>query len=145
MKMRRGTMMRLSFLGAVFISFVSVFQLFRIFVTTTSTDYICNPGVAFGAELPSPVFIVMWIVVMLLILYLWYDARPSKFTWHIPYVAILAGGVSNIIDRSVHGCVIDYLRIVPWNVFNLADTAIFMGVILIIVYNWKSQPISHKS
>jgi len=61
-------------------------------------------------------------------------------TYYIPSALILAGGISNIYDRFIHGGVVDY---VYWHcgfdfaVFNLADVLINIGVVLILIINYK--------
>lgn len=46
---------------------------------------------------------------------------------------ILGGAVGNLIDRLRHGYVIDFLDFRVWPVFNIADTAITCGGILLAV------------
>lgn len=54
---------------------------------------------------------------------------------------ILAGAVGNLIDRVVHGFVIDFIDLhyqsFYWPVFNVADIFISIGVLLLIVVDWK--------
>ncbi len=58
----------------------------------------------------------------------------SKYLW-ITLPLIGGGGISNVIDRILHsGSVIDFIDLKYWPVFNLADSAIVIGVFLII-YN----------
>ena len=54
-----------------------------------------------------------------------------------PEVCILAGGLSNLIDRYIYGAVIDFLGFeygsFSWPLFNVADIFIVMGVMLLMV------------
>jgi signal peptidase II len=52
---------------------------------------------------------------------------------------ILSGAVSNIIDRLYFGCVIDFIDLKIWPVFNLADSFIVLGVILILLKQFKKS------
>ena len=60
--------------------------------------------------------------------------------YYIPTALLLAGGVSNIYDRFIHGGVVDY---VYWHcgfdfaIFNLADVLIDLAVVLILIINYK--------
>ena len=60
--------------------------------------------------------------------------------YYISIALIFAGGISNIIDRFVHGGVVDY---VFWHykfefaIFNLADVLIDLGVVLILYLHYK--------
>jgi signal peptidase II len=49
---------------------------------------------------------------------------------------IIAGGIGNIIDRVKFGYVRDfvYLEIIDFAVFNVADSCLTIGCILIIIY-----------
>jgi lipoprotein signal peptidase len=53
----------------------------------------------------------------------------------LPLVIILAGGISNIIDRLLYNGVVDFIKIFDWfPTFNLADVFICCGVGVMI---WK--------
>jgi signal peptidase II len=47
---------------------------------------------------------------------------------------LLGGAVGNLIDRIRLGEVVDFIDVGAWPVFNLADSAVVVGVILIIYY-----------
>ena len=47
---------------------------------------------------------------------------------------ILAGGIGNVIDRLVHGYVVDYLSFGKFAIFNFADVCICTGCGLILLY-----------
>ena len=80
---------------------------------------------------------IMFIGIMYLVL-----NKKVFHLYYIPSALILAGGVSNIYDRFIHGGVVDY---VYWHcgfdfaVFNLADVLIDIGVVLILIINYKES------
>lgn len=47
---------------------------------------------------------------------------------------ILGGSIGNLIDRVRLGAVTDFIDVGAWPVFNLADSAIDIGVVLLIIY-----------
>lgn len=57
---------------------------------------------------------------------------------------VLGGAVGNLVDRFVRdpgilrGEVIDFVHLSFWPTFNLADSAITIGVLLIVVRGWKA-------
>ena len=54
---------------------------------------------------------------------------------------LLSGAVGNLIDRAQYGYVIDFIdiNILNWPVFNLADSFIFIGVMLLLFERKKSS------
>ena len=54
-------------------------------------------------------------------------------------LGIIAGGiVGNLIDRILYGYVIDFINFSFWPIFNIADSATFVGVIWLVFLLWKS-------
>ena len=59
-----------------------------------------------------------------------YWPRPETgVRTQVTFGLMLAGAVGNIADRVVFGHVTDFIDIVPWFIFNVADVAILMGLI----------------
>ncbi len=76
-------------------------------------------------------------VVSVLILW-WLKNTPRAQTLlPVAYTLVLGGALGNVYDRLVHGYVIDFLDFYVgqwhWPAFNLADSAIFLGAILLII------------
>ena len=75
------------------------------------------------------------------ILYLAFNKEVFQL-YYAPSALIIAGGVSNIYDRFIHGGVVDY---VYWHcgfdfaVFNFADVIIDIGVVLILIISYKDS------
>lgn len=51
----------------------------------------------------------------------------------MPIAFIIGGAIGNLIDRVLHGGVIDFIQVSVWPIFNIADIAISLGVILLII------------
>jgi signal peptidase II len=57
---------------------------------------------------------------------------------------VLGGAVGNLVDRLVRspgflrGEVVDFIKVPHWPTFNLADSAITLGVIFIAARGWRS-------
>jgi signal peptidase II len=91
-----------------------------------------NSGAAFGlVPAGAGVFLVGSIVVSLgLVVYV---ARTPTSLWAgIVLGLILGGTIGNGFDRLVHGTVTDFVNVHFWPVFNVADSAISTGVVLLI-------------
>lgn len=94
-----------------------------------------NTGVAFGllADQKLP---LGWISVIALIAVLWLAFRPSARVLPRAFALglILGGAVGNLIDRVRWGSVVDFIDVgigtLRWPVFNIADSAITVGVVI---------------
>lgn len=97
-----------------------------------------NTGIAFGLfKDQGIVFIIIPIIaVVLLIFNIFYykntDDDLSR-TYIIGFSLILGGAIGNLIDRINYGYVIDFIDFRIWPVFNIADSAITIGAILIAI------------
>jgi signal peptidase II len=102
--------------------------------TWLSLEYTENRGVAFGllSGLGALVgAIPLLVVVVLAVLYLSSAAPPR---WQSIGVGLLAGGAAgNLADRLRLGYVIDFISIGRWPNFNVADSAITVGAVTLIV------------
>jgi signal peptidase II len=90
-----------------------------------------NRGAAFGIlKNQVPLFIFTAIFAVFLILVNLKDNKNRKF-YSRALGFILAGALGNLIDRLFFGYVIDFLDFRIWPVFNVADSAITIGAILL--------------
>ena len=92
--------------------------------------YVLNSGAAFGI-LRGRVYILMLIAAAVVILILVNLRRIKLPLVKIALALILSGAVSNLIDRLRLNAVIDFLDFRVWPVFNVADSAITVGAVLL--------------
>jgi len=104
-----------------------------------SFTYFQNTGAGFGL-FPGSTRLLIWfsIIVIGLILYFYESIPENKYT-QISIALILGGTFSNLIDRINLGYIIDFLDFKIWPIFNIADTAITIGVIGLIIYLIKKE------
>lgn len=105
-----------------------------------SWTYILNNGAAFSLlRGGAPLFIV--VAVGLLVGIGWYTARhPDLPVTMVVALGLLAGGsAGNLWDRLVSGRVVDYIHVIDWPVFNLADSAIVVGMLVGVYYYWRQD------
>jgi signal peptidase II len=100
--------------------------------------YIHNEGAAFGlsvGEHSSIVFLVLAVAASGLVLYLYLTTAASERLQRIALGLILGGALGNIIDRVRWNMVVDFLQVGVgghyWPIFNLADSAVTVGAILL--------------
>lgn len=90
----------------------------------------CNRGFAFGF---AEGFSNIWIPVLILaaIAVLLFAEKNTLRT--VSFVLVLAGGLSNLASRLTGGCVADFINLGFWPAFNFADSAITIGVALLVI------------
>jgi signal peptidase II len=90
-----------------------------------------NRGAAFGIlKNQVPLFIFISVFAIILIYFHLKDNKDRK-SYTIALSLVLAGALGNLIDRLFFGYVIDFLDFRIWPVFNVADSAITIGAILL--------------
>ncbi|MGI8482869.1 MAG: signal peptidase II [Thermomicrobiales bacterium] len=94
-------------------------------------EYIENSGAAFGVLAGQPVLIsALAIVVTILFLAIMRDEAAHNVVLLTAVGLVLGGSLGNLLDRLRLGYVIDYLAIGIWPKFNIADSAIVIGLLL---------------
>jgi len=104
--------------------------------------YVMNPGAAFGFLANAPeifryiFFTSVTILALVLILYYLVKSKPQSLMLVGALTLIFAGAVGNLIDRLRFGAVVDFLDVyvgsAHWPAFNVADSAISIGAVLMI-------------
>jgi signal peptidase II len=108
--------------------------------------YILNPKGAFGVSVGSNGFHIFtsFVVIAVVVYVFWKGLGASKLI-DFSLAAILSGAIGNLIDRIRFGTVIDFvdvdffnikfgdLYMTRWPVFNVADAAITVGMVIVIV------------
>ncbi len=94
--------------------------------------YIKNNGVAFGVASSNKLTILIsnLIVIGLIIRFMVIQNERINNVTMTVLCFIVAGGISNLIDRLFRGFVIDFIMLIPkWNlpIINIADILIFVG------------------
>lgn len=95
-----------------------------------------NTGVAFslGNQLPTAVILAITSLITLgLGIYAWRTAPQHLTVQTVSLAAIFAGATANVIDRLIDGKVTDYFHTGWWPTFNLADTYITCGAVIMII------------
>ena len=97
-------------------------------------NYALNTGMAFGLNEGNNKNIVVTIIILILILNFVINQkdRIDKKTG-ISLCLITAGGISDLIDRFIYKGVVDYIDMIGFPIFNLADVYIVVGWVLLVV------------
>jgi signal peptidase II len=126
------------------------FQLYEsiAIVPFFNLTYVHNTGAAFSflseAGGWQRWFFAALAIIMSFIMTLWLTRLKAHETLlAVSLSLILGGAMGNLIDRLAYGYVIDFLDVYygtyHWPAFNIADSAITIGVALMLVESFKSQ------
>lgn len=136
-------------------------QSFDVLGTFLQITFVENPGMAFGIDLGSSTkfFLTLFsLAASLGITYYMYRVRDEKFILRLALALILAGAIGNFIDRAFYGViygyaplffgkVVDFINVDffdfsilgrtydRWPIFNVADSAVTIGVVLLIFFS----------
>ena len=91
-----------------------------------------------------------WILTVLPFIFLagltWYTMFSKELKPYMvaSYGLVIAGGLGNLIDRAAYGYVVDFLwvgvpNVIGTNIFNIADVAIMIGVITLVVAHFTIE------
>lgn len=100
-----------------------------------------NPGGAFGILQGIPNFFL--IATAVIVVFILYWARTMQSTaWAIPLGLVLGGGLGNLTDRvfrDTDGRVVDFVDIQVLPLFNVADSAITVGVVALLIMSLRAE------
>ena len=125
-----------------YIAFIVLFKEKQVLIINHYLNFrpVWNDGISFGmlqgyGNFGRISFIMIAISISLwIILY----SRKLNIIGFVGYNMIAGGAIGNVIDRIVHGKVIDFIdihyKVYHWPAFNMADSFIFIGVLLFL-YN----------
>jgi len=112
--------------------YVYPFEVIRI-LPFFNIVYVENTGSAFGLfkSLGNTFFIIISIFAITLVSFLLVKEKDNRLC----YSLIIGGAAGNLVDRIIYGYVIDFFDFhiagVHWPVFNIADSALTIGIILL--------------
>lgn len=106
--------------------------------------HVHNPGGAFGflagmsAEVRSLLFVAVSLLAAGLIVYFYWQTPPRQRVLALGLALVFGGAVGNLLDRIRFGIVVDFLDVyiedLHWPAFNVADSAITVGICIFAFY-----------
>ena len=125
-----------------YIAFIVLFKDQHVLIINPFLNFrpVWNDGISFGmlqgyGNVGRVIFIIIASIISLCIIIFSKNQNTIGFTG---YNMIAGGAIGNVIDRVVHGKVVDFIDVhykeYHWPAFNMADSFIFLGV-LILIYN----------
>lgn len=106
--------------------------------------YINNDGAAFSILVGKRIFLILIAVLAIVMLIRYIKKNNIQNKLELVSISLIIGGsLGNLMDRVVRGYVIDFLdfKIFNYNfpIFNLADTFIVIGVILLLLKEIRKE------
>jgi signal peptidase II len=94
--------------------------------------YVENTGAAFSLlSGKTSFFVLVTVIALAASLYVFFRIEQKWVLLRVGLALVMGGALGNLIDRIRLGFVIDFLDLRIWPVFNIADCAIVVGVVLI--------------
>ncbi len=98
-----------------------------------------NRGIAFGLFSGAGPWLAVIVGVAMLVLIATFVAHADTPLAWLPGGLLLGGALGNLVDRIREGAVTDFIDLPSWPAFNLADSAITVGV-LALLYVMEGPP-----
>jgi signal peptidase II len=144
---------------------MQLYDSFQVMGNFFRITYIENPGMAFGIQIENKiVFTALSVIAAIIVLIYLIRLPDERFMFRFSLSLIMGGAIGNLIDRLFKGRVVDFLDVeffdisIPsfqflflnfpgysltrWPVFNVADSAVTCGMILIawiIIFQKSAQ------
>lgn len=100
--------------------------------------YVTNAGSAFGLFKGfNLAFILFSIIIIIVVLYHIKKIKQDEKVLQLSVGLLLGGTVGNLIDRIAYGFVVDFIDFGIWPVFNVADSAVTISAVLLIILLWE--------
>jgi signal peptidase II len=94
--------------------------------------HVQNEGVAFNQLGGGGTLVSIVVGAALLALLVYFATHLNKPLVWLPTGMLLGGALGNIIDRIRYGAVTDFIKFPAWPAFNVADTSITLGVLVLL-------------
>ena len=99
--------------------------------------FVDNTGAGFGIlKGQMAILAIISAIVVMGVIYFYHKIPKEKITQAL-FGLFLGGVAGNLIDRILRQYVVDFIDVGFWPVFNIADMAISVSVIGLVLYFWK--------
>ena len=125
------------FTKSFFSELLSVGESLPIFYNVFHLTLVHNTGIAFGfLRGQGSIPIVMTVIAFALLIFniYYYKKNDEALTrsYIVAFSLIFGGAIGNLVDRITLGYVVDFIDFRVWPVFNVADSAITIGAVVIL-------------
>jgi len=96
-----------------------------------------NYGASFGMLQDKTWFLISFSILVIFLIAYYYKQIPTKY--EILIAMILGGTLGNLGDRFIRGYVVDFINFSYWPAFNVADMAVTIGAVVLIIMLMKDK------
>ena len=142
----RANKKNILFFLLVFLFFIFIFYTNNL-VRNIGVPLICNNGISFGIPIRQTVIFFINGTVILLLFFFTLFFYKNNIKISLILTVITLGAISNLLDRYIYGCIIDFIQLPVYKgfYFNTADIYITLGGFLFIPPWYKcAQTVRNK-
>lgn len=111
--------------------------------------HVTNKGAAWGVFSGYQEALLVFRIAVIIGLFAYLLRSKNAKAHHFPLTLILTGAIANVIDYFLYGHVIDMFHFIFWGysypVFNVADSAIFCGIVWTCLQSYRVKCIMPQS
>jgi signal peptidase II len=117
----------------------------EIFGNFFKLQLVFNTGAAFSIATNATIFLSVFAMSAAAGI-LYFVSRVDSVKWALGLGLVLGGIFGNLSDRifrepyGLQGAVVDWISVLSWPTFNIADSAVVIGVLLIVNLIWRKVP-----
>lgn len=123
----------------IIIQYLTLGESIPIISNYVSLTLIYNTGAGFGILKGNNKLLIFATIIILGIIFYYYDKLPENRYVYSAVGLIIGGTLGNLLDRLKYGHVVDFIDLGFWPAFNLADSAITIGVAILFIYLLKTK------
>ena len=118
---------------------------FEILGNVFKLQLVFNTGAAFSIATNATIFLSVFSMSAAAGI-LYFASRVDSVKWALGLGLVLGGIFGNLTDRifrepyGLQGAVVDWISVLSWPTFNIADSAVVVGVLLIVNLIWRKVP-----
>jgi signal peptidase II len=106
-------------------------------IAFTRFTHVSNSGASFSIFTNYSFLLGVIAVFAIIAAIVFYRKIPEEC--RLPGALILGGAIGNLIDRIRFGAVTDFIDVTYWPIFNIADAAITVAAVMLIIIVWKED------
>jgi len=122
---------------------------FDILGSVMRFTFVENKGLAFSIKVSNiAIFTGLSFIASAVVFYYLYKYRNESFNIYLPLALIFGGAIGNMIDRILFSKVVDFVDVgissYRWPVFNIADSAVSVGLVWFLIVSWTMKELGEE-